>query len=68
MSNTISPDFYNIVVNGHDDYKINFKYISERINKEGEIYTLNFETGECGWNDEINFIEKIIKRQLRWPV
>lgn len=59
MSNTISPDFYNIVVNGHDDYKINFKYISERINKEGEIYTLNFETGECGWNDEINFIEKI---------
>ncbi|WP_405632864.1 hypothetical protein [Pseudoalteromonas sp. Ld20] len=58
MSNNISPDFYNIVVNGHDDYKINFKYISNRINKEGEVYILNFESGEYEWMDEIKFIEK----------
>ncbi|MGE6462079.1 hypothetical protein ACQKC7_09890 [Pseudoalteromonas tetraodonis] len=58
MSNNISSDFYNIVVNVHDDYKINFKCISQHINKEGVIYTQNLQTGEYEWYDESIFKEK----------
>jgi len=58
MSNNFSPDFYNIVVNVHDDYKVNFKYISQRINKDGVIYTQNLQTGEYEWYEESKFKEK----------
>ncbi|MFT5529265.1 hypothetical protein [Pseudoalteromonas sp. SiA1] len=59
MSNNISPDFYNIVVNGHEKYVFDFKHIAKSIKDEDElIYIFTFSTGEESWIDECELIEK----------
>lgn len=59
MSNNISSDFYNIVVNGHDKYVFDFKHIAKSIKDEYElIYIFSFSTGEGNWIHERDYIEK----------